>query len=183
MKEAELFLDNYAQSVLDQVIRKLLKTFYNPELCCSSLNILTEQLKGYITHLIFLFSLHQHQQTCASEKQEHLSCSWSSFNFGSQPLLHFFNNFLVVHNLKFVKPKFCSYLQYRQQTHFKMLVKLLLPSPLPRDFSHIPVFKTQIAKPSSFDILRMREKTLLRGAAVTSWIFKINNSLSHTDIT
>ena len=34
MKETQLFVDNYAQSLLDQVIRKLLKTFCNPELYC-----------------------------------------------------------------------------------------------------------------------------------------------------
>jgi len=34
MKEFQLFVDNYAQSLLDQVVRKYLTTFCNPKLYC-----------------------------------------------------------------------------------------------------------------------------------------------------
>ena len=79
----------------------------------NSLNILTEQLEGCATHLMFLRSLHQ--QTCASEKQEHLSCSWSSLDFQAQSHLHFFSTFVIFHNLQFEKPKFCFYPQHWQK--------------------------------------------------------------------
>jgi len=63
---------------------KLYTKFAQKGLQFNSSNILYNSLNKFIgcaTHLIFLHNLHQHQQPCKSQKQQHLSSSCTSLNF------------------------------------------------------------------------------------------------------
>jgi len=63
---------------------KLYTNFAQKGLLFNASNILynsLNKLTGCFIHLIFLYNLHQHQQPCNSQKQQHLSSSCTSLNF------------------------------------------------------------------------------------------------------
>jgi hypothetical protein len=76
-----------AQKFYKTIIYKLLTN-----LLYNYLNVLKWQVDGCVTCLIFLCNLHQFQQPCCSNKQEHLSSSSSRLNF------EFTTTFLPLHD-------------------------------------------------------------------------------------